>query len=133
MSQLFTGQQLQNLMIRPMVLLAEGVLFGMLLCVVKTMKKKQLELPWPKIRNILFAILALLSGICIILVLKVNLMSEKQWTGTFQWMNSLNLQDTFGSDRGLIWRHTVTAWSKLSPGRKLVGWGPNCFHQLLYQ
>lgn len=133
MSQLFTGQQLQNLMIRPMVLLAEGVLFGMLLCVVKTMKKKQLELPWLKIRNVLFATLALLSGICIILVLTVNLMSEKQWTGTFQWMNSLKLQDTFGSDRGLIWRHTVTAWSKLSPGRKLVGWGPNCFHQFLYQ
>ncbi len=133
MSQLFLGQKLQNLMIHPMVLLTEGVLFGMLLCLVKTMKKKQLELPWPKIRNILFAILALLSGICIILVLTVNLMSEKQWTGTFQWINSLKLQDEFGSERGLIWRHTMTAWNKLPFDRKFIGCGPNCFHLFLYQ
>lgn len=133
MLQSFRILPMQNFMVNKFVLLAEGVilLFGIFLA--RKAEKKKLEIPYHKIRNVFVVLVAAVIGIAVLLVLIANLSADKQWEGTFQWMNRLVLQDDFGSSRGVIWKQTWIAWKKLPVGRKFFGYGVNCFHQFLYQ
>lgn len=133
MKQLFLGLKIQNFMISGKVLLAEGILLGFLLILVIGAEKKKWEVPYRKIRNVFFILVAVAFGFAVGAVLAANLSGEKQWEGALQWMNRLKLQDNFGSGRGVIWKQTWTAWKKLPAGRKIFGYGLNTFHLFLYE
>lgn len=133
MLQTFRALPMQNFMINKFVLLAEGIVLLLGIFLMKRAEKKKLEIPYQKIRRIFVFLVVLVIGIVALLVLIANLSTNKQWEGTFQWMNRLALQDDFGSSRGVIWKQTWNAWKKLPVGRKFFGYGLNCFYQFLYQ
>ncbi len=133
MLQRFRILSMQNFMINKFVLLAEGIVLLLGIFLMKKAEKKKLEIPYQKIRRIFVFLVVLAIGIVALLVLIANLSANKQWEGTFQWMNRLVLQDDFGSSRGVIWKQTWNAWKKLPVGRKFFGYGLNCFYQFLYQ
>ena len=133
MLQSFRILPMQNFMISKFVLLAEGVVLILGIFLARKAEKKKLEIPYQKIRNVFVVLIAAVISVAVLLVLVANLSADKQWEGTFQWMNRLVLQDDFGSHRGVIWKQTWIAWKKLPVGRKFFGYGVNCFHQFLYQ
>ena len=43
------------------------------------------------------------------------------------------LEDSFGTNRGYIWKRTLLNFKELPLWQKLFGYGPNCFYQSLQQ
>ncbi len=133
MSQRFRTLPLQNFITGKKVLLAEGIILCLGMVLIKIAKKKDIQIPYDKIRKVFVGVVVTVLSLAVTAVLVVNLSPEKQWEGGLQWMNLLKLQDNFGSSRGIIWKQTWAAWKKLPVGRKFFGYGINCFHQFLYQ
>ncbi len=133
MSQRFRTLPLQNFITGKKVLLAEGIILCLGMVLIKIAKKKDIQIPYDKIRKVFVGVVVTVLSLAVTAVLVVNLSPEKQWEGGLQWMNLLKLQDNFGSSRGIIWKQTWTAWQKLPIGRKFFGYGINCFYQFLYQ
>lgn len=133
MSQRFRTLPLQNFITGKKVLLAEGIILCLGMVLIKIAKKKDIQIPYDKIRKVFIGVVVTVLSLAVTAVLVVNLSPEKQWEGGLQWMNLLKLQDNFGSSRGIIWKQTWIAWQKLPIGRKFFGYGINCFYQFLYQ
>ncbi len=133
MSQRFRTLPLQNFITGKKVLLAEGIILCLGMVLIKIAKKKDIQIPYDKIRKVFVGVVVTVLSLAVTAVLVVNLSPEKQWEGGLQWMNLLKLQDNFGSSRGIIWKQTWIAWQKLPIGRKFFGYGINCFYQFLYQ
>lgn len=133
MSQRFRTLPLQNFITGKKVLLAEGIILCLGMVLIKIVKKKDIQIPYDKIRKVFIGVVVTVLSLAVTVVLVVNLSPEKQWEGGLQWMNLLKLQDNFGSSRGIIWKQTWIAWQKLPIGRKFFGYGINCFYQFLYQ
>ncbi len=130
---LFQAGTFQKILTSGTLLLLEAVVFGAGLFAARTAEKKGWDFPYRKVRNVIFAVFGAFVALAVVLFFVANLDAEKQWEGTFQWMNLLKLTDEFGSSRGLFWKQTVLAWKQLPLGRKFFGYGLNCFHQFLYQ
>lgn len=113
--------------------MAEGIILCLGMVLIKIAKKKDIQIPYDKIRKVFIGVVVTVLSLAVTAVLVVNLSPEKQWEGGLQWMNLLKLQDNFGSSRGIIWKQTWIAWQKLPIGRKFFGYGINCFYQFLYQ
>lgn len=123
----------QSIMTNSYVLLTTGILLCILIVGIYLAQKKNVQIPYSVIKKVFFSLLAIVVVIGIILLFVVNSNVEKQWDGTFQWLNMLKITDEFGSGRGLFWKQTIEAWKQLPPLRKIFGYGVNCFHQFIYQ
>ncbi len=130
--QRFQGLRLQNLMIHKYTLLVEAVLLVLCMCLIKNAEKKIWEIPYQKIRNMIFFFLAIIGVIGAVMVIIVNCFQNEVMGDSLQWMNCLKLKDEFGSGRGAIWKHTIWVWMRLPLWRKFFGYGVNCFHQFYY-
>lgn len=131
--QKFRSLPLQNFLTNKKILLVEGILLCFAMFLIKLAQKKQIEIPYKKIRIVFIGLVVLFLGIVVTVLIAANLSPERQWEGNLQWMNLLKLRDDFGSSRGVIWKQTWAAWKKLPVSRKFFGYGINCFHQFLYQ
>lgn len=130
---IFEGLTLQSIMTNGYLLLAAGIVFCLLIWGLKNAGKRNIQIPYQRIKTVFFSLLAAAVVIMFVLFLIANWREDRQWEGAFAWLGLLKLQDNFGSDRGMFWKQTVKAWKQLPIGRKFFGYGVNCFHQFLYK
>lgn len=129
----FQTLRIQSFMVHPYTLAAEIILLSAGMALLKRGQEKKFVWPYQKIRKALYTGLAVILGIGILLFLAANWRENREWEGTFEWLNLLKLQDEFGSGRGIIWKYTVKAWEQLPLWRKVIGNGVNCFHRFFHQ
>ncbi len=71
----------------------------------------------------------MLGSVCLAVV-AANL-KPGTWEGIFAVLNSLKIQDRFGSGRGYIWRTTIEGWLDLPLWDKITGYGLNCYYSFI--
>ncbi len=129
----FVSGVLQNrIMLSGYVLAIEGILIAGVMLFIRNRQKKQKELPYRAIRKWIFGVLAVLAGIGILLLIIANLRQES-WEGSLAFLNRLQIQDSFGSTRGYIWKTTMKSWAKMPLWDKVTGYGLNCYHMFIQQ
>lgn len=129
----FNGSKLQRgIMINGYVLAIEGILIAGVMLFVRNRQKKQKDLPYCTIRRWIFGVLGVLAGVGILLVLMANLRRDG-WEGSLAFLNRLKIDDSFGSNRGYIWKTTMESWVKMPLWDKISGFGLNCYHVFIQQ
>jgi len=128
MSQRLLTLPLQNFITGKKVLFAEGIILCLGMVLIKIAKKKDIQIPYDKIRKVFVGVVVTVLSLAVTAVLVVNLSPEKQWEGGLQWMNLLKLQDNFGSSRGII----VDPYNELLQFMSMTGiFGAVCYFGFL--
>lgn len=127
----FQELALQNRMTGVYGLLVMGILWAGSSIFLKYVEKNGKTIHFIQWRRIIFSLLGMVIVIGIVLFLLANSDSGRMWEGKAEWLNRLKLQDSFGSNRGYIWKRTLHAWCRLSTKQKIFGFGLNCFQQFI--
>ena len=129
----FKAEGFQNrIMLNGYVLLVMGILCAGGVFFIWNREKQGKELPYRALRKGVFLFVAVITILATLLVVAANL-NRSTWEGVFSWLNRLKLQDTFGSNRGYIWKVTINSWLDMPVLQKLTGYGVNCYHMLIQQ
>lgn len=128
--QAFCKPSIANLLVRPVVLIAAGPILVGIYLFVCYMQKKDISFPYLPLRKWIFRILGIiaLAGISALLAANIN---ADEYTGALRFLNRFKIPDSFGTNRGYIWKRTCAAYSKLPLSQKLFGCGANCFQQFI--
>lgn len=127
----FQNLTLQNFITNWFVLIAAGILLAVCFLVFGKARQKNAVIPYLLIRKWFYIVFAVLAAAGILVILIANVKGEGQWEGALGLLNQLQLTDSFGSNRGYIWKRTVTAYGKLPWYQKIFGYGLNCFKQFI--
>ena len=84
-----------------------------------------------KTRNILFLLFAAAALTMLAAAVVVNLIPGDQQEALPGLLRKLVLEDSFGSNRGYIWKKTVGAFAGLPLIKKMIGIGSDCFYLLM--
>lgn len=128
--QAFLKPSIAKLLIQPVILIVTGfILIGIYLFVCY-MQKKNIRFPYLPLRKWIFSILGIiaLTGISALLAANIN---PDEYTGVLSFLNRFRISDSFGTNRGYIWKRTCAAYGKLPLSQKLFGCGANCFQQFI--
>ncbi len=122
---------LQNFITSWGMVIATGALLALCFLVFGLLGKKQVAFPYLLLRRVVFIAVAV-AAVCVLVVFIVaNTRGEGEWQGTFALLNHLQVTDSFGSNRGYVWKRCLTAFWKLPWYQKIFGYGLNCFGQLM--
>lgn len=133
MNVVFRNEKLQyGLLLNGYLLAAEGILLAGVLYFVWSRKKSGKELPYKRIRKVIFIAVAVAAAIVVVAIVAANL-KQSAWEGALSALERLRMQDTWGSSRGYIWRTTVAAWLDLPLWDKITGYGVNYYHMFIQQ
>ena len=125
----FNNLKIQNLMIDGRVLFFVGVLL-----LVSFLFKNRIKnisttqyVTWRKYSSVVL----MLFFVVIIVLFIVSTVSNIHWIKQLEWMNIFRIDDSFGSNRGYIWKRTLISFWDLSFGQKVFGYGLGCFKQFI--
>lgn len=127
----FLEMPLQNLVSSWSVIIGMGILLAVAFLLVEVLRRKQINFPYRAVRGGVFIVLAVLIAVAVIVVIVANTKAEGQWQGSLAVLNQLQLVDSFGSNRGYVWKRCLIAYGKLPWYQKIFGYGLNCFGQLM--
>ncbi len=121
---------LHDVLLQGYTLTMMGILVIGALCYTRYREKRNKNFSYRKLRTWLFLGLGCLFGSACLLVVVANL-KPGTWEGIFAVLNSLKIQDRFGSGRGYIWRTTIEGWLDLPLWDKITGYGLNCYYSFI--
>ncbi len=127
----FRELSLQNLITSMGVVIAAGIVLVLCFLLVGLLRKKQVRFPYLLVRRVVFIALAVAAVCAIVVFIVANTRGEGEWQGTYAVLNRLQVTDSFGSNRGYVWKRCLTAYWKLPWYQKIFGYGLNCFGQLM--
>ncbi len=127
----FRELSLQNQITSMGVVIAAGILLVLCFLLVGLLRKKQIRFPYLLVRRVVFIALAVAAVCAIVVFIVANTRGEGEWKGTYALLNRLQITDSFGSNRGYVWKRCLTAYWKLPWYQKIFGYGLNCFGQLM--
>lgn len=110
-------------------LAAEAVLLAGLYFLIYKAYKHGKSFPYLMIRRVLYILLAVLFAAAVVIVIVANCKAEDAWTGSLAVLNRLQLRDSFGNNRGYIWKRAMITYKEFPWYQKLFGYGLNCFGQ----
>ncbi len=108
-----------------------GLLIVIVLILLRYCIREGKEINYSLLRKGLFGIMAIAFLVIFVAFAVANYSEAKEWTGAFAWLNRLKLTNSFGTNRGYIWKRTWASWKKLPFWEKIFGYGPNLFQTFI--
>lgn len=125
----FQKLKLQNWMLEGHVLLISGLLLAGVAVFLHIMIRDANAAPYEGIKKAFFALLAAIAVMGAVLLVIANFFGG--WKEKARWLRWFKLRDSFGTNRGYIWKRTARAWIRLPLKQKIFGYGLNCFQQFI--
>ena len=123
----FPADGLIGLCMKPSFLIGSGIVLALLILLERKVFAAKENFPYKKIRKILFCVIGAAAVIGILLFIIANVRYGNGAQEASGLWKRLVLPDEFGSNRGYIWKRSVSIYSDFSLKEKLFGCGPDCF------